>query len=43
MVAPSTGRLVADALGGDAPPEWRDAARADRFTGGAHAREAQVI
>jgi sarcosine oxidase subunit beta len=43
MVAPSTGRLVADALGGSALPEWRDAVRADRFAGGARSREAHVI
>ena len=43
MVAPSTGRLVADALGGDALPEWHDAVRADRFAGDAQARDAQVI
>ena len=43
MVAPSTGRLVADALAGSVPPEWRDAVRADRFTGEAQPREAQVI
>ncbi len=43
MVAPSTGRLVADALGGSALPEWRDAVRADRFAGGGQPREAQVI
>jgi sarcosine oxidase, subunit beta len=42
MVAPSTGRVVADGLAGGAPAEWLDALRADRF---AHStkREAQVI
>jgi sarcosine oxidase, subunit beta len=43
MVAPSTGRLVADALDGSQLPEWRDAVRADRFAGGGQPQEAQVI
>jgi glycine/D-amino acid oxidase-like deaminating enzyme len=25
MIAPSVGRLVADIIGGDTPPPWRDA------------------
>jgi sarcosine oxidase subunit beta len=43
MVAPSTGRLVADGLGGSELPEWGGALRADRFAGGRKEREAQVI
>jgi sarcosine oxidase subunit beta len=43
MVAPSTGRLVADGLGGRELPEWGGALRADRFAGGRKEREAQVI
>jgi sarcosine oxidase, subunit beta len=43
MVAPSTGRLIADALLGCTPPEWRDAVRADRFADDGRVREAQVI
>jgi sarcosine oxidase subunit beta len=42
MLAPSTGRLVADGLAGAVLPEWREAVRADRF-GGAVETEAQVI
>jgi sarcosine oxidase, subunit beta len=42
MVAPSTGRLVADGLTGRPLPEWGAALRADRFAG-ALEREAQVI
>jgi sarcosine oxidase subunit beta len=42
MVAPSTGRLVADGLAGASLPEWSVALRADRFA--AHPeREANVI
>jgi sarcosine oxidase subunit beta len=43
MVAPSTGRLVADGLAGAALPEWHDAFRADRFAAPAAEHEAQVI
>jgi sarcosine oxidase subunit beta len=43
MVAPSTGRLVADGLAGRALPEWSGALRAGRFAEGALEREAQVI
>ena len=43
MVAPSTGRLVAAGLVGDALPEWHDAVRADRFARGSFTNEAQVI
>jgi sarcosine oxidase subunit beta len=43
MVAPATGRLVADELDGRPSPEWRDALRADRFARGGQEREAQVI
>jgi sarcosine oxidase, subunit beta len=43
MVAPSTGRLVADGLAGRALPEWGDALRADRFTSPTGEIEAQVI
>jgi sarcosine oxidase subunit beta len=42
MVAPSTGRLVADGLAGAELPEWRHAVRADRFRDALEA-EAQVI
>jgi sarcosine oxidase subunit beta len=42
MVAPSTGRLVADALDGRVLPEWGEALRADRFARVGE-REAQVI
>ena len=43
MVAPSTGRLVADGLAGAALPEWRAAVRADRFDSRPSETEAQVI
>ena len=43
MVAPSTGRVVADGLLGRALPEWHEAVRADRFGGAEAAAEAQVI
>jgi sarcosine oxidase, subunit beta len=43
MVAPSTGRLVADGIAGSALPEWREAVRADRFGLGSQEAEAQVI
>jgi sarcosine oxidase subunit beta len=43
MVAPSTGRLVADGVAGNALPEWREALRADRFTASPPETEAQVI
>jgi sarcosine oxidase subunit beta len=43
MVAPSTGRAVADGLAGAAPPEWLDALRADRFGARSGEHEAQVI
>jgi sarcosine oxidase subunit beta len=43
MVAPSTGRAVADGLLGRALPEWHDALRADRFGDRPAAAEAQVI
>ena len=43
MVAPSTGRLVADGIAGAALPEWHEAVRADRFGERAQAAEAQVI
>jgi len=43
MVAPSTGRAVADGLAGATPPEWLDALRADRFDRRPAVHEAQVI
>jgi sarcosine oxidase subunit beta len=43
MVAPSTGRLVADGIAGAALPEWREALRADRFGVRPPEAEAQVI
>jgi sarcosine oxidase, subunit beta len=43
MVAPSTGRLVADGLAGATLPEWYGAVRADRFGPGPADVEAQVI
>jgi sarcosine oxidase subunit beta len=43
MVAPSTGRLVADGIAGSALPEWREAVRADRFRLRSQEAEAQVI
>lgn len=43
MVAPSTGRAVADGLAGGALPEWLDALRADRFGRRPAEHEAQVI
>jgi sarcosine oxidase subunit beta len=43
MVAPSTGRLVADGLAGAALPEWGDGLRADRFSALPAEAEAQVI
>jgi sarcosine oxidase subunit beta len=43
MVAPSTGRLVADALAGRALPDWSAALRADRFAAAEREVEARVI
>jgi sarcosine oxidase subunit beta len=43
MIAPSTGRLVADGIAGSALPEWREAVRADRFGLPSQEAEAQVI
>jgi sarcosine oxidase subunit beta len=43
MVAPSTGRAVADGLAGAAPPEWLEGLRADRFGRLPAEHEAQVI
>ncbi len=43
MVAPSTGRLVADGLAGAVLPEWHKAVRADRFGERLRETEAQVI
>jgi sarcosine oxidase subunit beta len=43
MVAPSTGRAVADGLAGATPPEWLDTLRADRFGRRPVEHEAQVI
>ena len=43
MVAPSTGRLIADGIAGSALPEWREAIRADRFGLRSPEIEAQVI
>jgi sarcosine oxidase, subunit beta len=43
MVAPSTGRAVADGIAGAVPPEWLELLRADRFAGRPAEREAQVI
>ena len=43
MVAPSTGRLVADGIAGAALPAWHEALRADRFGLRSEAAEAQVI
>ena len=42
MVAPSTGRLVAAALAGDALPAWHASVRLDRFEAAAQ-RDTQVI
>lgn len=43
MVAPSTGRAVADGIAGAAPPEWLELLRADRFAGRPPEHEAHVI
>jgi sarcosine oxidase subunit beta len=43
MVAPSTGKLVADGIAGAALPEWHAAVRADRFGLQPPDAEAQVI
>jgi glycine/D-amino acid oxidase-like deaminating enzyme len=43
MVAPSTGKLVADGIAGAALPEWHAAVRADRFGSQPPDAEAQVI
>jgi sarcosine oxidase subunit beta len=43
MVAPSTGRLVADGIAGSPSPEWHEAVRADRFGLRSQEAEAQVI
>jgi sarcosine oxidase, subunit beta len=43
MVAPSTGRAVADGLAGAPPPEWLEALRADRFGAPTDEHESQVI
>jgi len=43
MVAPSTGRLVADGIAGAVLPEWHTALRADRFALRTPEAEAQVI
>jgi sarcosine oxidase subunit beta len=43
MVAPSTGRLVADGIAGAVLPDWHAALRADRFALRAPVTEAQVI
>jgi sarcosine oxidase, subunit beta len=43
MVAPSTGRLVADGIAGSTLPEWRKAVRADRFGLRLQEMDAQVI
>jgi len=43
MVAPSTGRLVADGIGGSAPPEWGEAVSAGRFGLRPPETETQVI
>ncbi|HEX6788932.1 MAG TPA: FAD-binding oxidoreductase [Gaiellaceae bacterium] len=43
MVAPGTGRAVADGLAGAPPPEWLDALRADRFEAQSAVHESQVI
>jgi glycine/D-amino acid oxidase-like deaminating enzyme len=43
MVAPSTGKLVADGITGAALPEWHAAVRADRFGLQPPDAEAQVI
>ena len=43
MVAPSTGRLVADGIAGAVLPEWHTALRADRFALRTPDAEAQVI
>jgi sarcosine oxidase subunit beta len=43
MVAPSTGKLVADGIAGSVLPEWREAVRADRFGLRTQEAEAQVI
>ena len=43
MVAPSTGRLVADGIAGAALPEWHGAVRAGRFAERPAETEAQVI
>jgi sarcosine oxidase, subunit beta len=43
MVAPSTGRLVADGIAGAALPEWHEAVRADRFGRRPLDADAQII
>jgi sarcosine oxidase, subunit beta len=43
MIAPSVGRQVADIIGGDATPPWRDALRAGRFASAKRDRETLVI
>lgn len=43
MVAPAVGRMIAETFDGDAPPEWSNAVRADRFASALEAVEAQVI
>jgi glycine/D-amino acid oxidase-like deaminating enzyme len=43
MVAPSTGRAVADGLAGAPPPEWLHVLRADRFGAQSSEHESQVI
>jgi sarcosine oxidase subunit beta len=43
MVAPATGRTVADGIAGLPLPEWHGAVRADRFRAPAAEAEAQVI
>lgn len=43
MVAPTTGRLVADGLAGRRLPDWHGALRVDRFDRGPAESEAQVI
>jgi sarcosine oxidase subunit beta len=43
MVAPSTGRLVADGIAGSTLPAWHEAVRADRFGAPSQPPEAQVI
>lgn len=43
IVAPSTGRLVADGIAGSPLPDWHEALRAGRFAAAPPETETQVI